>query len=78
MEYEIIGILVRNPEIGAKKLQEALTLYGCVIRNRIGINRHEVKGGIIILDIAGDKKQIELFLKELSNIKGIEYQHINL
>lgn len=78
MEYEIIGILVRNPEIAAKKLQEILTHYGCIIRNRLGINRDEIKGGIIILDIAGDEKQIELFLKELNNIEGIEFKHINL
>ncbi|MDD2386318.1 MAG: hypothetical protein PHP52_05995 [Bacteroidales bacterium] len=78
MKYEIIGILVRNPEFGAKKLQETLTLYGCIIRNRLGINRNEVKGGIIILDIEGDEKQIKLFLEELNNIEGIEYQHINL
>ncbi|MDD4149791.1 MAG: hypothetical protein PHE33_07165 [Bacteroidales bacterium] len=78
MEYEIIGILVINPEVGAKRLQEILTLYGCVIRNRLGINRNEVKGGIIILDLAGDKKQIELLLKELNDVEGIEYKHINL
>jgi len=78
MNYEIIGILVRNPTTCGKKLQELLTLYGCVIRNRLGINREEVKGGIIILDIAGNLEQINLLKKELTNLDGIEYKHINL
>ncbi|PLX06378.1 MAG: hypothetical protein C0596_18090 [Marinilabiliales bacterium] len=78
MSYNIIGILVRKPEAGSIKLQEVLTRYGNVIRNRLGIHRDEVAGGIIILDIYGDNNQKELFYKELDSIDGIEYKHINL
>jgi hypothetical protein len=78
MEYNIIGILVREPSLIGTKLQNILSLYGCVIRNRLGLNREDIKGGIIILDLAGDEQQIELLTSELSSIEGIEFKQIKL
>lgn len=77
MDFHIIGILLRSPEYSGRKLQEILSLYGCVIRNRIGFNREGISGGIIILDLHGDSKQINSFINELNHLKGIEYKQIN-
>ncbi len=78
MEYNILALLVKNPSLVGDKLQDLLTLYGCVIRHRLGLNRDNVEGGIIILDLAGDEQQIDLLLKELSKLEGIEYKQQKL
>lgn len=77
MEFQIIGILVREPEKLGIKLQDLLGLYGCIIRNRIGLNREGIKGGIIILDLHGDQNQIDKFYNELEELIGIEYKQIS-
>ena len=77
MSYNIIGILVRKPLVIGASLQKLLGSYGCIIRNRLGLNHKAIDGGLIILDLHGDKKQIELFLVELSELEGIEHKQIN-
>lgn len=77
MEFQIIGILIKEPEKLGVKLQELLSLYGCVIRNRLGLNRDGVAGGIIVLDLYGDQKQIDSFLTELDKLIGINYKQIS-
>ena len=76
MEYNILGILVKNPEGESDKLQNLFLQYGCVIRTRIGINRDNIGGAIIILDLHGDARQMELFLDELDTIKDVVYNYI--
>ncbi len=76
--YNILGILVKEPEKGGKNLQQLLIDYGCVIRNRLGIHRESVIGGIIVLDIFGDEEQIRLFFNDLEKIDGIEYQYVKI
>lgn len=78
MEYNIITILVKKPEKVGTKLQDILSLYGCVIRTRLGLHREEIKGGIIILDVYGDQNQINLLLGELKEIEGIDFKQINI
>lgn len=76
MEYNVISILVREPVKVGTKLQELLSLYGCVIRIRLGLHREEIAGGIIILELSGDQKQIDLLIAELNDIEGIEFKQI--
>lgn len=75
--YIIAGILVKEPGKAGTELQKILTAYGCVIRSRLGINNDNFKGGIIILDITGDEKEIELLINKLNNLKGIEVHYMN-
>lgn len=78
MDYNIVTILVRTPKIAAEKLQNLFTLYGCIIRSRLGLNRENIDGGIIILELTGDQEQIVLFTKELDKLEGIDYKYIKL
>jgi hypothetical protein len=77
MEFQVAGILIREPEKSGEKLQEILSLYGCAIRNRIGLNRDGIDGGIVILDLSGDQTQINSLFNELDKIEGIEYKNIS-
>jgi hypothetical protein len=78
MDYNIVTILVRKPKIAAEKLQNLFTLYGCIIRSRLGLNRENIDGGIIILELNGDLEQIVLFTQELNKLEGIDYKYIKL
>jgi hypothetical protein len=78
MEYNVLVLLVKNPSLVGDKLQNLLTLYGCVVRHRLGLNRDNVEGGIIILDLTGDENQIKLFIREISEIDGIDYKQTKL
>ncbi|MCK9255651.1 MAG: hypothetical protein GX793_02650 [Bacteroidales bacterium] len=78
MEYNILSILVKQPQLVADKLQNLFKEYGCIIRSRLGLNHNIVNGGIIILELSGDSTQIELFLEDLNKFQGIEYKHVNI
>lgn len=78
MEYNILGIIIRQPKVTGEKLQDLFLQFGCIIKTRLGLNREEINEGIIILDLNGDQHQIELFINKLDTIKGIEYRHIKL
>ena len=75
--YQIAGILVKDPEGAYLELQKILTSYGCAIRSRLGINNDNFDGGIIILDLQGDKQQIEFLMQKLNNLTGIEVQYMD-
>lgn len=71
-EYEIIGIFIRKPDLAYDEVQKLMTGFGCIIRTRLGINREELQGGIVILDITGDDEQKQLFRQKLAALDGIE------
>jgi hypothetical protein len=69
----LLGILVpRRDDLGIH-VQEILTTYGCVIRTRLGVNEvyFGESAGLIILEMAGDRKQfvsLENSLREIEDI----------
>lgn len=78
MEYNILGIFVKDPVSSVEKLQVLFSQFGCVIRTRLGLNRNNIIGSVIIIDLHGDTYQINLFLEELNNIKDIDYKYIKI
>ncbi|HQL70365.1 MAG TPA: hypothetical protein PLA77_06015 [Bacteroidales bacterium] len=75
-EYEIIGIFIRKPDIAYDEVQKLMTGFGCIVRTRLGINREELGGGIIIVDITGDEEQKQLFRSKLAALEGVEVQEM--
>jgi hypothetical protein len=70
---EILGILVdQKPDI-VKSVQKILTAYGCYIRTRLGVNEvfFGEPAGLIILELAGDKKQRVLLEKDLKTLHQV-------
>ncbi|NLA23452.1 MAG: hypothetical protein GX879_00640 [Bacteroidales bacterium] len=76
-EYEILGIYIKEPEQAYNDVQSLMTSFGCIIRTRLGVNRKELNGGIIILDITGDDAQKQLFRRKLEEIQGVEIQEMS-
>ena len=79
-ELRIIGLLITDRIKEAGKTQEVLTMNAHIIKSRLGF--HEVsesicsRVGFIILQVVGDDKDLENFLKELNDIGGVEVQQM--
>jgi len=77
-ETRIIGILIKDRIKESGRTQNLLSKYAHLIRSRLGF--HEVtpevcsRTGIMILQLAGNKAEWDVFQKELEAIGGIEVQ----
>lgn len=77
-KIRIIGIRV-TPEVqDAVQIQNILTMYGNIIRTRLGLNEEtDDQGnryGIILLELAGDPVQFEALQQRLLKIGGLSVQ----
>lgn len=77
-KIRIIGIRV-TPEVrDAIQIQNILTMYGNIIRTRLGLNEEtDDQGnryGIILLELAGDPVQFEALQQRLLKIGGLSVQ----
>ncbi len=74
----ILGVYVKERSKNALAVQNLLTKYGCSIKTRIGL--HEVSGdfcsnaGLIILELTGDKSEMENLENDLRTLEEIEIQ----
>lgn len=68
-----LGILVEKKPETAAAVQKTLTLYGCVIRTRMGVNENFFgnPAGLIILELMGDEIQMDLLERDLMKITGL-------
>jgi len=75
---EILGVLVeRNHDI-IVSVQKLLTAYGCNIRTRLGVNEvfFGEPAGLIILELTGDKKQMDLLEIDLKALKQVHVRRM--
>ena len=75
MTHTILGVQVKDRVKNAEKVHKIFTEFGCNIKTRIGI--HDVHDdrcspdGLIILDLYGSKKELDIFESKLKAIKGV-------
>ena len=75
-EHIIVGIHVTDRLKNAGDVQKIFTQYGCNIKTRLGL--HEVHGnycaggGIVLLGMVGDMKDVDAMLRKLKKIEGLE------
>ncbi len=57
----ILGVLVKEREKNALKLQKIFSKYGCTIKTRIGLNELDIpnqgSAGLILLELMGDREE---------------------
>jgi hypothetical protein len=72
-ETEILGLLVERNHDTIIAVQKILTMYGCYIRTRLGVNEtfFGEPAGLIILELTGDQKQRELLEKDLRSLRQV-------
>lgn len=77
-EIVVLGIYIYERSKNASAVQSLLTQFGCSIKTRLGL--HEVidnycsNSGLILIELTGDKKEMETLEQELRKLSEIEIQ----
>ena len=78
----IIGVRVNHRVANAVGLQELLTKYGCNIKLRVGLHETSEKycsdDGVIMLQVCGEKADLEAMLAALNDVEGIKAKMLEL
>lgn len=66
----------------ATKVQDVLTKYGCAIRVRLGLHDAGIDScspsGLILLQLCGDKEQLQTLEQELTAIASVKVKWMTL
>ncbi len=79
-QIRLMGILIKERQNVATKVQALLTKYGCSIKTRLGM--HEATDdqcaphGLIILELTGEKKEMLTLEEDLNALPGVEAKNI--
>lgn len=79
--YNIMAVLINHRTQKAVNVQEVLTKHGCAIKVRLGL--HEAGNvcsdeGLVILQLVGEKEEIDALEKELNSLDGVTAKTIEL
>lgn len=68
----ILGVLVRNGSTSSAEVQKLLTMYGCSIRTRLGVNERHFgePAGLILLELAGADTEMDRLESDLRQLEG--------
>lgn len=80
-KIRIIGLKVSSEIADPKQIQPVFTMYGNIIRTRLGL--HEEEGetgkrfGIILMELVGDEEQFDALQARLESIEGVSVQSMD-
>ncbi len=74
--HSVIVIKVSDRRKNAKNILKILTGFGSIINTRVGFNKGDEEG-IIILNLEGGGQAIREFKEKLSKEKGVEVKDIS-
>lgn len=76
---EAICVLLNRQASTIIEVQKVLTMYGCYIRTRLGVNAtfFGEPAGLIVLELTGDHRQRELLVKDLKGLGGIQVKGLS-
>ena len=78
----ILIVLIGKRKEAAVQVQKVLTGWGCMIKTRLGIHNGVMENcsdqGLLILELAGDRKQMTELARKVSLINGVSSKLINL
>lgn len=81
MSYNVMAVVVSHRTRNSSEVQKVFTKYGCLIKARLGL--HEAgnvcsEEGLIILELAGEKDEIEAFGQDLGGIEGVRARNMEI
>jgi hypothetical protein len=80
-ELRVLGIYINDRVNNALGIQQILSKYGCSIRTRLGlhevIDEYSVEGGLILLELVGDRNEWLKLENELLAIDQLEVQKMD-
>jgi len=78
----ILLVLIGQRKQAAVQVQTVLTGWGCMIKTRLGIHDGVMKNcseqGLLILELAGERKKMDELARKVSLIKGVSSKLIDL
>jgi hypothetical protein len=78
----ILLILIGQRKQAAVQVQKVLTGWGCMIKTRLGIHDGVMENcsdqGLLILELAGQRKEMDELARKISLIKGVSSKLIDL
>ncbi|HEX7357227.1 MAG TPA: hypothetical protein VF270_05940 [Ignavibacteriaceae bacterium] len=78
----ILLILVGQRKQAAVQVQKVLTGWGCMIKTRLGIHDGVMENcsdqGLLILELAGDRKKMDELARKISLIKDVSARLVDL
>lgn len=75
----LAGLLIRNRSEIISEVQKVLTLFGCSIRTRLGINQ-EYNGepmGLILLELMGNNSEMNRLIQRLNDLDHVSVRTIS-
>jgi metal-responsive CopG/Arc/MetJ family transcriptional regulator len=81
MVYNVMAVVVSSRSKNSADIQKVFTKHGCIIKVRLGL--HEAgnvcsEDGLILLQLTGERDEIEAFRKELCAIEGVRAQSMEV
>jgi hypothetical protein len=75
---EVLCLVLNRKTSSTLEVQKLLTMYGCYIRTRLGVNESFFgePAGLIILELTGDEKQRVLLANDLRRISGVQVRSL--
>ena len=77
-EITILGLHIKEKNKDAFTIQDIFTKFGGIIKTRLGLNEvvddYALPGGLILLELSGDKSECLQLENELLKIDGIDLQ----
>jgi len=78
----VLLVLIGNRKEAAVQVQKVLTGWGCMIKTRLGIHDGVMENcsdqGLLILELAGERKQMDELARKISLIKGVSSKLVDL
>ena len=78
----ILLVLVGQRKEAAVQVQKVLTGWGCMIKTRLGIHDGVMENcsdqGLLILELAGERKKMDELARKVSLIKGVSSKLVDL
>lgn len=81
MSYNVMAVVVSHRTRNSTEIQKIFTKYGCLIKARLGL--HEAgnvcsEEGLIILELTGEREEIEAFGRDLGTIEGVRAKNMEI
>ena len=78
----ILLVLIGQRKEAAVQVQKVLTGWGCMIKTRLGIHDGVMENcsdqGLLILELAGERDQMDELARKISLIKGVSSKLVDL
>jgi hypothetical protein len=78
----VLLVLIGQRKEAAVQVQKVLTGWGCMIKTRLGIHDGVMENcsdqGLLILELAGERKQMDELARKVSLIKGVSSKLVDL